>query len=86
MIINKTTYEVQTMSSHPDDNWMGGDWAIVPETLHKKAEAFTPYCILVWSGDALVDILESGTRPPVPEPEPSADELLNLLLGVENND
>ena len=80
MIINKTTCHVQTMSTHPNDNWMGDDWALVPERLKSKAVEYAPYCSLVWDDEELVDIIDTG-RPPVPEPEPASEELLNIMLG-----
>jgi len=81
MIINKTTYQVQTISTHPNDNWMGNEWALVPPELHAKALELAPYCELVFNGEALTDITDSGTRPEPEPPEPTTAELLHLLLG-----
>ena len=86
MIINKTTYQVQTMSTHPNDNWMGDGWALVPPQLESKARELAPYCNLVFDGDTLIGITDNGERPPVTEPEPTAEELLNLILGVNCNE
>ena len=85
MIINKTMYQVQIISTHPNDNWMGDDWALVPPELEAKARELAPYCELVWDGEELADIIDNGLRPPEPEPEPTVGELLNLILGGESN-
>ena len=73
MIINKTTNQVQTMSTYPNTNWMGDEWALVPPELESKAWEFAPYCNLVFDGDELTDITDNGERPPEPEPEPVVD-------------
>ncbi|NLB29738.1 MAG: hypothetical protein GX823_05880 [Clostridiales bacterium] len=87
MIIHKTTNQVQTMSTHPNDNWMGEEWALVPPELHERAWELAPYCIPEFDGDGnLIDIQDSGGRPPEPGPEPTADELLSLILGVDNDE
>ena len=57
MIINKTTYQVQTMSTYPDTNWMGDEWALVPAQLQTKVLQYSPYCELVWFDGELVDIV-----------------------------
>ena len=86
MIINKTTCHIQSISTHPNDNWMGDEWALVPAQLQTKALQYAPYCKLVWFDGELVDIVDNGTRPPVPEPEPSPEELINLMLGGDLNE
>ena len=68
------------MSTHPNDNWLGDEWSLVPPELHEKAFELAPFCDLVWQGDTLLDIVDNGTAPPEPEPEPSIEELLNLIL------
>ena len=85
MIINKTTCQIQTISTHPNDNWMGDGWALVPPELEAKAWAFAPYCDLVFDGDELMDITDNGTRPPEPPPEPEPDTsafILGLMEGL----
>ena len=66
MIINITTKQVQTMSIHPDTNWMEehepGEWALVPDELHEKARQYAPFCELIFDGGELVDI--AGGQPP----------------------
>ena len=58
MIINKTTKQVQTMSTHPNDNWLGDEWSLVPPELHAKALEFAPFCDLTFDGDTLTDITD----------------------------
>ena len=83
MIINKTTYQVQTMSTYPYTNWMGDEWMLVPPELEAKAWEFAPFCDLVFDDDELIDITDNGTRPPPLPPEPDTSAfILGLMEGL----
>jgi hypothetical protein len=81
MIINIETLGLQSMSTHPSDNWMGDGYMLVPPELEEKALLLAPHCELVFDeGGALVDLTDDGTRPEAGfEPQ---DELTQLQLAV----
>jgi hypothetical protein len=81
MIIDLTSKCVVERFGYPNENWAGDGWAIVPEALHEKARALSPFCELVFGGDGeLTDLVDDGTRAAAPEPE--ADEVTQLQLAV----
>ena len=43
MITNPITGEVQTLSSHPNDNWMGEPWLLVPKALEAQVISLLPF-------------------------------------------
>ncbi len=43
MITNPITGEVQTLSSHPNDNWMGEPWLLVPKELEAQVKHLLPF-------------------------------------------
>jgi hypothetical protein len=64
MIINIENKGLQSMSTHPSENWMGDGYALVPPELEEKATLFAPYCELVFdAAGALIDVTDDGTRP-----------------------
>jgi hypothetical protein len=75
MIINKNTFQVMTMSTHPNDNWMGEDWVVVPAELETEAQGLSPFVTLEFDDDgalaAVMDDAESRAawlaENPVPE-------------------
>lgn len=59
MIIHKTNYAIQTMSIHPNENWMDDDWILVPTELESKATQYAPFCTLVINkNEELTDIID----------------------------
>ena len=69
------------MSTHPNDNWLGDEWALVPQELQAKAWEYAPYCDLEFDGDELTDITDNGTRPP-PEPVPEIPDYGEFIRGL----
>ena len=47
MVINTSTKQVQTQSSHPHDNWMGEGWEVVPYELESKAMSLSPFMVIL---------------------------------------
>lgn len=43
MITNPITGEIQTLSSHPNDNWMGAPWLLVPKELEAQVNSLLPF-------------------------------------------
>ena len=43
MIANPITGEVQSLSTHPNDNWMGAPWLLVPKALEAEVNALLPF-------------------------------------------
>lgn len=43
MIANPLTGEVQTLSTHPNDNWMGAPWLLVPKALEAQVKRLLPF-------------------------------------------
>ena len=74
-------HEIESQS-HRTENWMGPEWVEVPEALVGKLNG--GYCDLVIFDGVLTDVVPTE-MPPAPEPEPTADELMDILLGVEND-
>lgn len=62
-------------------------WLAIPVRLEPRARAYCPYCDLIIEDGVLVDITPTE-RPPEPEyvPEPTDTEVLNVLLGVSENE
>jgi len=78
-------YTIETQS-HRTECWEDG-YIAVPEHLSDVAWACMGYCDLVIEDGVLVDIIptERPAEPgPLPDPEPTADELMNILLGVQS--
>lgn len=72
--------------SHRKENWMGEGWAEVPPELVEAVMQCGGWCSLEMQDGALVGLTPTE-RPPEPEPvrEATADEILNALLGVQQN-
>ena len=47
MVINNSTKQVQTQSSHPHDNWMGEGWEVIPYELESKAMSLSPFVTIL---------------------------------------
>jgi len=73
----------EQLSACPDTDWTGEALYVVPDgsELAAKIQAAYPYYDFVLDDDGeLIDIVETE-RPPAPEPEPTMEELMNLILG-----
>lgn len=74
----------ETRSDKPDSDWTTDKSAlyVVPDgsALARKIQESYPYYDFVTDGDgALIDITPTE-RPPEPEPEPTADELISAFM------
>ena len=65
--------------SHRTECWLEG-WIAVPEELTEAAWASGGYCELDIQDGVLVGITPTE-RPPEPEPEPTVEDVFNVLLG-----
>ena len=65
--------------SHRTECWLEG-WIAVPEELTETAWASGGYCELDIQDGVLVGITPTE-RPPEPEPEPTVEDVFNVLLG-----
>jgi len=70
MIINKLTSSVQKSSLNRGLDTIDDVWVVVPEHLESKVWSLSPYCNLVFDGDILVDVTDSGKRPAAFEANP----------------
>lgn len=88
MIFNKDTKGFETRSDKPNENWTDDNTLIViddsSELANKIIENY-PYFECVFEGDKLIDVIptERPEPEPIPEAEPTTEELLNIILGVD---
>lgn len=73
----------QTQAGYPDSDWTGEALFVVQDgsPLAAKIAENCPYYDFVTDDDGSLTDITPTERPPEPEPEPSADEILELLLG-----
>lgn len=70
--------------NHRTECWLDG-YVVVPANLEKTVIGCTGYCDIEMSGGILKNIIPRPERIPVEperEAEPTADDLINALLGV----
>lgn len=79
----------QSVSIYPNSDWTGKAEFVIDDNDPTKAElvakikAFAPYFDYVLSDEGeLIDVVQTGEVEEI-EPEATADELINILLGVE---
>ena len=70
--------------SHRTECWLEG-WIAVPEELTEAAWASGGYCELDIQDGVLVGITPTE-RPPEPEPEPTVEDVFNVLLGGDEDE
>ena len=70
--------------SHRDSCWLEG-WIEVPKELQEKAWSSGGFCRPVLEDGRLKDLV-SIERPSEPEEEATTEELLNILLGGEEDE
>jgi hypothetical protein len=90
-VISKATYgdyavrDIQTNNAW-SGNPYGSDYAVVPDDLVEGILATRGFCDIVLNEDG-TEVVEFTALEipeiPEPEPEPSTEEILNTLLGVE---
>lgn len=90
-VISKATYgdyavrDIQTNSAW-SGNPYGADYAVVPDDLVEGILTTRGFCDIVLNEDG-TEVVEftplEVPEIPEPEPEPSTEEILNTLLGVE---
>lgn len=90
-VISKATYgdyavrDIQTNSAW-SGNPYGSDYAVVPDDLVEGILATNGFCDIVLNEDGTEVVSFTALEiPEIPEqePEPSTEEILNTLLGVE---
>jgi hypothetical protein len=85
MIINKETMGAPSMSTRPDENWMGEGWILVPKGLENKVMDHAPYCTLEFDGEGnLTDIAPTERPDPQPGPPDYFGFLEGLMEGYNN--
>ena len=70
--------------SHRTECWLEG-WIAVPPELEQTVWDCRGYCELTIT-DGVLTAVTPGTPPAPPEPEPSDTEVLNTLLGVNEDE
>lgn len=90
-VISKATFgdyavhDIQTNSAW-SGNPYGSDYAVVPDDLVEGILATSGFCDIVLNEDGTEVVSFTALeipKIPEPEPEPSTEEILNTLLGVE---
>lgn len=78
----------QTRSDKPDSDWTGNARYIIPDgsELALKVQELYPYYDFVQDNDGSLIDVEAIEKPPEPEQDPTSDELVNLILGVNSNE
>lgn len=85
----------ETRMDQPASDWTGKAEHVVDESNPDNAEliarirAYVPYFDYVVNEDGkLIDVVQTEAPEPEPEPErePTTDELMDVLLGVTNNE
>ena len=73
--------------SHREENWMGEGWTEVPPELVETVMQCGGWCSLEMQDGVLAGITpaERPETPPEPVQEPTADEIFNALLGVQQH-
>ena len=77
------------LSSHPDSDWTGEALYVVPDgsALAQKVIALCPYYDFVLDDNGeLIDVVDNGTRPPEPEPEPDYMAFIAGMMEEIQND
>lgn len=70
--------------SHRTECWLEG-WIAVPEELTGAVWESGGYCELDIQDGVLVGITPTE-RPPMPEPEPTVEDVFNVLLGGDEDE
>ncbi|MGI6168817.1 MAG: hypothetical protein ACOYI4_03745 [Christensenellales bacterium] len=97
MIIHKFTKQIQTQSHRPNENWMGEDWVLVPETEENPEETAEPRTVpinqeliakIVANAPYMEFVLDKDgqlvdvTPTERPQEEQGVDEITQLQLAV----
>ena len=70
--------------SHRKECWLEG-WVAVPEELSKAVWDCGGYCDLQLDDNGVLVGITPTERPPEPEPEPTMEDVFNVLLGGEDD-
>ncbi len=83
-IINIETklMEQQSHRQYPE-NWNGEGWIAVPSEFEEIVLKNAPYLDIIMKNGQIFDII-ALEKPTPPQPEPTTDEILNVLLGVSD--
>lgn len=82
MIVKLSTGEIQSMSTHPHDNWMGDEWTLIPAELEDEVMSLLPYVGFTVDDDG--NIVGVYSIEPEAEEEPSeADDTASMLVDHE---
>jgi len=71
--------------SHRTECWVEG-WVAVPEDLCKAVWDCGGYCDLQLDENGALVGITPKERPPEPEPEPTLEDVFNVLLGGEDDE
>ena len=71
--------------SHRTECWLEG-WVAVPEELHQAVWDCGGYCDLQLDENGALVGITPKERPPEPEPEPTLEDVFNVLLGGEDDE
>lgn len=71
--------------SHRKECWLEG-WVAVPEELCPAVWECGGYCELTLDGDGNLTGITPTERPPMPEPEPTIEDAMNILLGGDDDE
>lgn len=70
--------------SHRTECWLEG-WVAVPEELRNAVWDCGGYCDLQIDDNGVLVGITPTERPPEPEPEPTMEDVFNVLLGGEDD-
>ena len=71
--------------SHRTECWLEG-WVAVPKELESAVWGSGGYCVLELDDEGNLIGITPTERPPMPEPEPTAEDVMNVLLGGDGDE